>query len=168
MRVFTQSEQYLLREGFIPPQKGVFLWEEQIYPKKKLFALDSGVTLMDLFNPTLGRDASHFCLISIEPKEGCTNHVWYWARLKNYELCMIALPYFFKSRGRWGFPLKPQKAHFLYTLPLLTYKLCLHLRVSSQNFKAGYWWNFFYKAKTSSSSPWENPWGSSPKADNIF
>ena len=25
---------------------------------------------------------------------------------------MIALPYFFKSRGRWGFPLKPQKAPF--------------------------------------------------------
>ena len=110
MRVFIQSEQYLLREGFVPPQKGVFLWEERIYPKKKLSTLDSGVTLMDLFNPTSERDASH--LISIEPKEGCTNHVWYWASLKNCELCMIALPYFFKSRGRWGFPLKPQKAPF--------------------------------------------------------
>ena len=77
VRVFTQSEQYLLREGFVPPQKGVFLWEERIYPKKKLSALDSGVTFMDLFNSTSERDASHLCLISIEPKEGCTNHVWY-------------------------------------------------------------------------------------------
>ena len=49
--------------------------EEQIYPKMELSALGLGVTLTDLFNPTSGRDASHPYLISIEPKEGCTNHV---------------------------------------------------------------------------------------------
>ena len=32
-------------------------------------------TLTDLLNPTSGRDTSHPCLINIEPKEGCTNHV---------------------------------------------------------------------------------------------
>ena len=52
-----------------------FMLEEQIYPKMELSALGLGVTLTDLFNPTSGRDASHPYLISIEPKEGCTNHV---------------------------------------------------------------------------------------------
>ena len=57
------------------------MWVERIYPKKELSTLGSGVTLTDLFNPISGRDASHHFFISIEPKEGCTNHVW-----EKYEL----------------------------------------------------------------------------------
>ena len=52
------------------------LWEERIYPKKELSALGLGVTLTDLLNLISGIDASYPYLISIEPKEWCTNHVW--------------------------------------------------------------------------------------------
>ena len=45
------------------------------FPNQVLFALGMGrgvdATLTNLFNPTLGRDASHPCLISTWPKEGC-------------------------------------------------------------------------------------------------
>ena len=77
-----------IREGLHPkrtiPSKGEvrlshkkvpFCGRDKPLPKKELSALGSGVTLTDLFNLTSRRDASHHCLISIEPKEGCTNHV---------------------------------------------------------------------------------------------
>ena len=46
-------------------------------PNQALFALGwAGLTLAltrtNLLNPTSGRDASHPCLISLKPKEGCT------------------------------------------------------------------------------------------------
>ena len=46
------------------------------FPNQILFVLGwAGSTLAptraDLLNPTLGRDASHPCLISTWPKEGC-------------------------------------------------------------------------------------------------
>ena len=46
------------------------------FPNQVLFALGIGreadAILKNLFNPTSGRDASHPCLISTWPKEGCT------------------------------------------------------------------------------------------------
>ena len=46
------------------------------FPNQVLFALrmrrGADATLTNLFNPTSGRDASHLCLISTWPKEGCT------------------------------------------------------------------------------------------------
>ena len=46
------------------------------FPNQVLFALGMGrgadATLTNLFNPTSRRDASHPCLISTWPKEGCT------------------------------------------------------------------------------------------------
>ena len=69
------------------------LWEERIYPKKELSALGSGVTLTNLLNPTSGSDASHPCLISIEPKEECTNQYLIGERFAsptkiNYDVCI--------------------------------------------------------------------------------
>ena len=52
------------------------MWEERIYPMKELSTLGLGVTLTDLLNLISGIDASYPYLISIEPKEWCTNHVW--------------------------------------------------------------------------------------------
>ena len=52
------------------------MWEERIYPMKELSTLGLGVTLTDLLNLISRIDASYPCLISIEPKEWCTNHVW--------------------------------------------------------------------------------------------
>ena len=86
--IFPQCGIEQICEGFHPKQtipskgeirlsqkKAPFCGRDKPLPKKELSALGSGVTLTDLFSPTSGRDASHHCLISIKPKEGCTNHV---------------------------------------------------------------------------------------------
>ena len=63
------------------------------FPNQVLFALGMGrgvdATLTNLFNPTLGRDASHPCLISTWPKEGCIIVCVYRASLKN--CCRICI-----------------------------------------------------------------------------
>jgi len=49
-----------------------------VFPQEGIVYFGNGpraATLMDLLNPTSGKDASHPCLINIEPKEGCTNRV---------------------------------------------------------------------------------------------
>ena len=44
----------------------------QVLSSSELAARDAGLILKVLLNPTLGKDASHPCLISTWPKEGCT------------------------------------------------------------------------------------------------
>ena len=57
----------------------ISIWDcgrNEFFPNYVLFVLGMGrgadATLTNLFNPTLGRDASHPCLISTWPKKGCT------------------------------------------------------------------------------------------------
>ena len=72
----------------------------QVLSSLKLTAQGTGLILKVLLNPTPGRDAFHPCLISTWPKERCTIMSFSWAHR-------------FESKGgRWGFPLKPQKAPF--------------------------------------------------------
>ena len=72
--------------------------------------------LTNLFNPTMGRDASHPCLISTWPKEGyiivcviteqgskTTAHRMHYALLSKFTKVV---------EGKVGFPLKPQNAPF--------------------------------------------------------
>ena len=57
----------------------LLLWEGRVFPQSGIVCFGNGrranATLTNLLNPTSERDASHPCLISIEPKEGCTNHM---------------------------------------------------------------------------------------------
>ena len=73
---------------------------------------------MNLLNLTLGRDAFHPCLISLWPKEGCThqlitlvskNKIWAWNSLDGTPSRKTSWAVL---GGRWGLPLKPQKAPF--------------------------------------------------------
>ena len=72
----------------------------QVLSSLELAAWGAGLILKVLLNPTSGRDASHPCLISTWLKEGCTIVSFDWAQR------------FESERGRWGFPLKPQKVPF--------------------------------------------------------
>ena len=44
----------------------------QVLSFLELAARGAGLILKVLLNPTLGRDASHPCLVNTWPKEGCT------------------------------------------------------------------------------------------------
>ena len=93
------------------------------FPNHLLFTLGwAGSTLtstrMDLLNPTLGKDASHLCLISTWPKKECTIVCMItWASLKNcmsthayYALLRVHQP--MKGEGG-GFLLNPKRRLFV-------------------------------------------------------
>ena len=119
------------RWGFpLKPQKAHFCGRNKSFSNQVLFALriDRGAdaTLTNLFNPTSRRYASHPYLISTWSKEWCTIVCVMWASLKNCArmhyalLCLgsmlctplLKLNAIKAEGGRWGFPLKPQNAHF--------------------------------------------------------
>ena len=91
--------------------------------------IDLHPTRMNLLDPTSGRDTSHLCLINLWPKEWYTvvcvcvhvskNKICTSTRM-HYALLHVR-PHGRSERGRWGFPLKPQKAHFhtCYSTPFL-------------------------------------------------
>ena len=68
-------------------------------------------TCTDLLNPTLERDTSHSCLISIWPKEGSTIVCVMWASLKNCARMHYVLQ---SSLGEGGVYLLNPKGAFLW------------------------------------------------------
>ena len=85
------------------------------FPNQILFALGmargTDATLTNLFNSTLGRDASHPYLISTWPKEGCTIVYVIIEQVSKTVAHRMHYALLSKSNklagGRWGFSFKP-------------------------------------------------------------